>query len=553
MKPYHSFIFIVLLVLGMSVAARGAAEPLYDGLGSYGRMVTTRSPEAQRYFDQGMAFLHGFNHGAAIRSFEEAARLDPSCAMAHWAIALASGPHINFPMVPPEAAERAWKHLKLAQQHAATASAVEQALIDALAQRYANPQPQDRAPLDRAYADAMRQVWKRFPQDPDVGAWFAEALMNLRPWDQWTRDGQAQPGTEEVIATLDEVLRLNINHPLANHLYIHAVEASPHPERAEAAANRLRTLQPGIAHNVHMPSHIDIRMGNWHKAIESNENAIEADQNYRKIVGEPRGFINVYVAHNRHMLAFAAMMVGRRELALRHIRAMVEQLPESFITDFKPVAEPFTAMPDEVMVRFGLWDEIIALPELDPAQRPFASAFRHAARAVAHAARGDIERARESQQAYLEAIKSVPAETSVGNNTAESVFAIVTPMIEGEILLRQQRTDAAIASLRQAIAAEDQLRYDEPPAWLIPVRHSLGALLMNEGRYEEAELVYRDDLQHLPHNGWSLYGLSRSLEAQGKVQEAKSARAEFEKVWAGADIQIDTSCLCQPPTGQARR
>src|SRR4029077_10878406 len=256
-------------------------------------------------------------------SFQQAAELDPACAMAHWAIALASGPHINYALVPPPAAERAWKELGLAKQYAAHASPVERDLIDALSHRYANPQPEDRSPLDQSYADAMRTVWERYPNDPDVGTLFAEAMMDLRPWNQWTPEGQPNPGTDEILATLDRVLKLNPRHPFANHLYIHANEASRHPERAMVAASRLRTLQPGVAHNVHMPSHIDIRCGRWHEAVEANLRAIAADQRYRKITGPPVGFLNVYVAHNRHMLAYAAMMTGQRVLAMKHIRAMV--------------------------------------------------------------------------------------------------------------------------------------------------------------------------------------------------------------------------------------
>src|SRR5205809_2192035 len=226
-----------------------AKEPLYDGLGSYSRKITTDSPEAQRYFDQGLAFLHGFNHRAAIRAFQQTEELDPECAMAHWGVALACGPHINLTVVPPPAAELAWKELNLARKNAANASPVERALIDALGKRYANPQPEDRSGLDHAYADAMREVWKNFQKDPDVGAFFAEAMMDLRPWDQWTPEGKAEPGTDEILATLEAVLKLNPKHPFANHLYIHAVEASPHPERATAAADRLRDSQPGVAHN----------------------------------------------------------------------------------------------------------------------------------------------------------------------------------------------------------------------------------------------------------------------------------------------------------------
>ena len=308
-----------------------AKEPLFNGLGSYTYRITTKSPEAQRYFNQGLAFYHGFNHGAAIRSFQQAAELDPTCAMAHWGIALASGPHINLPLVPPPAAELAWKELHLAQDNTQHASPIEQNLIDALSHRYANPQPEDRAPLDQAYADAMRKIWQSYPKDPEAGVLFAEAMMDLRPWNQWTPEGQPNPGTEEVLATLEAVLKLNPNHPFANHLYIHAIEASPHPERAARAAGRLRKLQPGLAHNVHMPSHIDIRCGRWQEAVMTNEKAIAADQRYRKVAGPPQGFLNVYVAHNRHMLAYAGMMTGQRALALKQIRAMVQELPPDFL------------------------------------------------------------------------------------------------------------------------------------------------------------------------------------------------------------------------------
>ena len=354
------------LTLAMGLAGAGNVgakdEPFFAGLGQHERKVTTDSPKAQRYFNQGLGFYHGFNHGAAIRSFAEATRLDPKCAMAHWGIALASGPHINFALVPPPAAKLAWKELKLAQENAAHASPVERDLIEALSHRYANPQPEDRAPLDLAYAEAMRKVWQKYPNDTDVGALFAEAMMDLRPWNQWTPEGEANPGTEEVLATLDAVLKLDPKHPFANHLYIHAIEASPQPERAMAAADRLRTLQPGLAHNVHMPSHIDIRTGNWQKAIETNEKAVAAAESYRQTMGPAEGFLNVYNAHNRHMLSYAAMMTGQRALALKHIRAMVAEMPADFLKENALLAEGFAAMPLEVMVRFGMWDEILAEP-----------------------------------------------------------------------------------------------------------------------------------------------------------------------------------------------
>jgi tetratricopeptide (TPR) repeat protein len=548
-KLFHGIIVFSALALADTIA-RTAEEPLFDGLGSYSRKITTDSPKAQRYFNQGLAFLHGFNHGAAIRSFQEAARLDPECAMAHWGIALANGPHINYPLVPPPAAELAWKELELARKYEAKASPVERALIDALAKRYANPQPQDRVPLDQAYADAMREVWKAYPNDPDVGVFFAEAMMDLRPWDQWTPAGQAEPGTDEILATLDAVIRLNPKHPFANHLYIHAVEASPNPERADVAAERLRSLQPGVAHNVHMPSHIDIRRGRWPQAITSNLKAVEADRRYRQVFGKPKGLVPLYAAHNRHMLAYVAMMTGQRQLAMKHIRAMVAELPADFLKEYAMITEGFVAMPLEVLVRFGRWDEILAEPGQFADYMPFTRAFHHAARAIAYAAKGDVANARKAQAIYLERAKLVPKEDFVwGNNSCEAILSVATPMLEGEILIAEGKTEDGIAQLRAAVTAEDALKYDEPPGWLIPVRHSLGAVLMRSGRFADAELVYREDLARLPDNGWSLFGLAETLRALNKnPDEVATTTEKFKKIWAKADVKINSSCLCQPRT-----
>jgi tetratricopeptide (TPR) repeat protein len=551
MKPKSKFfqILVCFAVVLVTCHVLAAKEPVYDGLGSYSRKITTNSLEAQRYFDQGLAFLHGFNHRAAIRAFQQAAELDPQCAMAHWGVALACGPHINFTAVPPPAAELAWKDLELAQKNAGNASPVERALIDALAKRYANPQPEDRTGLDCAYADAMRELWKKYPKDPDVGALFAEAMMNLRPWDQWTPDGKPQPGTDEIIATLDAVLTLNPNHPLANHLYIHAVEASPHPERAMAAADRLRDLQPGVAHIVHMPSHIDIRTGRWLDALDTNIKAVAIDQNYRKVFGPPKGFLNVYIAHNRHMLAYAAMMTGQRDLAMKHIRAMVAELPADFLNENALQAEGFVAMPLEVMVRFGLWDDILSEPEHYTDKMWFTRAFHHAARAIAFAAKGDTDNARKAQSVFFERAKRVPKEASLGNNSCEAILEVMTPMVEGEILVAEGKIDGGIEQLRAAIQKEDAFKYDEPPGWLIPVRHSLGAVLMKHKRFAQAEQVYRDDLARLPENGWSLLGLAESLRKQNKnAEEVAQTQSKFKKVWAKADLTINTSCLCQPQT-----
>lgn len=521
-----------------------AKVPFFQGLGQHGRKVTTASPEAQRYFDQGLCFLYAFNHDEAIRSFQAAAEIDPACAMAWWGIAVANGPHINNPTVPPERAKAAWDALTRAQAMAAEASKTEQALIAALAKRYANPQPEDRKSLDEAYAAAMREVWKANPDDADIGALSAESMMDLRPWDFWTKEGQPQPGTEELVATIEAVLAQSPNHPLALHLYIHAVEASPHPEKAVAPADRLRDLQPGLGHLVHMPSHIDVRLGSWAKAIESNAKAIESDRKYRE--QSPRqGFYHVYMAHNHHMLAYGAIMRGQSKLAINSINNMVKGMPPEWVRENAAVADGFRAMPLEVLVRFGKWDEVLAAPE-PPEFLPIARALRHCSRGIAFAAKGDVAKAKTEQGAFLIAKFKVPADARFGNNAAADLLAVAEHLLAGEIRAREGQLDIGMVELREAVRREDALHYDEPPDWIHPVRHALGATLLAAGRPAEAEQVYRQDLAKLPNNGWSLYGLARSLEQQGKRAESAKFDTQFKELWREADIKITSSCYCQP-------
>jgi tetratricopeptide (TPR) repeat protein len=524
----------------------GQAPPLFEGLGTHGWPVTTASREAQRYFDQGLNFLYAFNHDEAIRAFEHAAALDPRCAMAHWGVALACGPHINNTKVPPERAKTAWAALARAREHPQAGTDAEQALITALAQRYADPPPDDRRPLDEAYAAAMREVRKRFPRDADVGSLFAESLMDLRPWDLWSADGKPRPEAVEAIATLEAVLELAPDHPLALHLYFHAVEASPNPEKADAAADRLRELAPGLGHLVHMPSHIDLRRGRWQRAIEANERAIAANTRYWRAA--PRqGFYRLYLAHNRHMLTFAAMMQGESRRALGSARAMLAEIPEEWVT--KPenaaVMDGFFAAPAEVLMRFGRWEELLKEPE--PAERfPIARALRHAARGVAYAALGKPAEARAEQKAFRAAVAKAPPEGRFGNNRAADLFAVADALLEGEILAVEGKLAGGLAALRGAVTREDALRYDEPPDWPHPVRHALGATLLKAGRPAEAERVYQEDLRRWPANGWSLFGLARSLEAQGKAREAAEAGERFREAWRPADVELSSSCFCQP-------
>jgi tetratricopeptide (TPR) repeat protein len=522
-----------------------ASVPHYQGLGDHTRKVTTANTEAQKYFDQGMSFLFAFNHDEAIRSFKRAAELDPSCAMAHWAIALANGPHINYPLVPPEHAKAAWDALAQAQAHAAKGTDTERALIEALAARYANPQPEDRSPLDAAYADAMRKVWAAHPDDADVGALFAESMMDLRPWNLWTHDKKAEPGTEEIIATLEAALKTDPSHPLANHLYIHALEMSPTPELAVEEADRLRTLQPAMGHNVHMPSHIDVLLGKWARAAAQNEAAIAADTEFRKLAPKKQGFYRVYMAHNQHMLTFAAMMQGRKERSLSAIKQLVADMPEDWVKENALMVDGFIGAPYEVMLRFGAWDDVLAAPEA-PEYLPLTRALRHYARGVALAAQGKAKEAREEQAAFVEGKAKIPADSMVSNNTSMAIAELAGSVLEGEISFREGKIEAGLKSLRDGVVREDALHYDEPPGWIQPVRHALGAALLQAGKFKEAEAVYREDLKIRPENGWSLYGLSRALKARKKNDEAAAVEARFNEAWKDADIELSSSCLCLP-------
>jgi tetratricopeptide (TPR) repeat protein len=468
--------------------------------------------------------------------------------MAEWGVATALGPHINFPMVPDEHAQAAVEALAKAKQRSAKATPVERALIEAAAKRYAWPQPKDRAPLDRAYAAAMRQVWAAHPNDPDVGALFAEALMDLRPWDQWTGDGAPQPGTDEVLKTLDTVLAKAPEHPLANHLYIHAVEASRTPEKAEPSADRLRDLVPGLGHLVHMPSHIDVRLGHWQKAIVANEKAIEADRRYRE--QRPRqGFYNLYMAHNRHLLTFSAMMTGQSARSIATIREMVAVMPDDWKKESAAFADGFVGMPFEVLMRFGKWEEILAEPE-PPEHLPLARAMRLYARAVALAATKKLPEASAERKAFLAAKAKVPPDWAFGNNPAAALLGVAESVLEGELAIQSGKPKVGLTRLRKAVAREDELRYDEPPDWIQPTRHALGAALLRAKKAPEAEAVYREDLARHPENVWSLHGLARSLELQkgkpAKAAEANAVRARLEAASADGDFTISSSCACLP-------
>jgi len=546
----HPALCLSLLATGCvgTGAARkdGQTVPLFKGMGHHARKVTTTSALAQRYFDQGLTWTYAFNHDEAIRSFTEAARLDPQCAMAWWGTALCHGPHINNPAVPLERGQAAWAALQEAVARVDHVTPAERDLIEALSHRYADPPPEDRRPLDEAYADAMREVWLTHRDDPDVGTLYAESMMNLRPWDLWTQDGRARPGTERILAVLEEVLRLDPDNPGANHLYIHAVEPSPHPDRANAAADRLRNLVPASGHLVHMPSHIDVLTGRWDLAAKQNERAINADGEYRKVSPE-QGFYRVYMLHNHHMLAFAAAMSGRSADALGAARAVVNSAPEDYLRREAALVDGYMGAVYDALKRFARWDDILSEAP-PPSFLPITTATWRCARALAYANKKQFDLAQRERLAFQEAVSNVREDAVMSINPAGHVLKIAEHLLDGEIALNRGDLDGAILELNKAVELEDKLLYMEPPEWQQPVRHTLGAVLLTAGRYEEAERVYRQDLAKWPGNGWALYGLSRALHMSGKHEHAKEAERDFAKAWARADVKIASSCLCVPRT-----
>lgn len=514
--------------------------PLFKGLGDYHRQVTN-NVAAQRYFDQGLAFLYGFNKPESFLGFSAAARLDPKCAMAWWGMAAAKAPDINSPEVTPEDSKIAIDAIAHASALSGTARPADRALIAAERVRFGN---QPRAALNLAHANAMREAWHRFPRDPDVGSMFADALLNRRPWDQWLPNGTPQPGTIEATDVLAKVLSFAPRHPLALHLTIHAWEASPHPERAAVAADRLRLLEPALGHMVHMPSHIDVRTGRWAQAIAANERGIRADLAFRKVrpAFDPYLF---YTAHNYHMLGFSAMMSGQRKKAIAAMDAMVGLIPAPMLKDLAPFVDGMYAMPFEARIRFGLWDDILALKEL-PAELPLSNALRHAARGVAFAAKGDVFSADSEALEFASAEAGIRRDENFDHTPKGVILDIARSLMAGEILLAKGQTNEAIAELRKAVESENQVRYSEPPDWVLPTRHVLGVALLKAKRPAEAEQVYRESLRQLPNDGWALQGLGDALLAQNKMQEALAARRQFARVWVDADTKIGSSCLCVP-------
>jgi len=539
--------FAALLLAGCTPNRSGTSAPKPLDLGTWSRTVTTDSPEAQAAFVRGLVLDYSFNHGAAEQAFREALAHDSTCAMAWWGVALVNGPHINNPAMSPEQVQTAWEAIGRARELASHATPVEQRLVEALAARYSADPAAPRAPLDQAYADAMRALWNEHPDDADVGALTAEALMDLHPWDLWKPNGDPQPWTGEVLATLEGVLARSPSQPLANHLYIHAVEGGPQAEKGVPSADRLKTLVPDAGHMVHMPGHIYVRVGRWAEASQSNVDAIAADARWRALYPQEPGFYRIYMAHNHQFLAFSEMMRGRSAVALQAARDMVDGIPDEFLTGpAAGVADGFLPIVGGTLVRFGRWEDVLQEPEVKGGL-PVSKALHLFQRATALTALDRLDEAETERTAFRAAAKAVPRDAIVGNNPGAAIMAIASKVLDGEMAARRQHWDEAVRSLRQGVALEDHLLYDDPPDWMQPVRHSLGAVLLNADRPAEAETVYREDLVRYPENGWSLFGLERALRMQEKAAEADQVAARFQTAWADADMQIGASCLCQLP------
>ena len=514
---------------------------LLEGLGDYSMPVTAKSPEVQRWFDQGLAMTYGFNHDAAERSFLKAAELDPDCAMCWWGSALVLGPHVNSAMDPANN-PKAWDRLQRAKRVASGATEKEQAFIKALSARYAENPPEVRRPLDEAYAVAMAELAAKYPDDLDAATLHAESKMDLQPWDYWDASGQPKGHTAEVVSTLESVMARDPKHAGALHLYVHAVEASPDPTKGVAAADTLRELLPGSGHLVHMPAHIYARVGRWHDAVVANQKAIVADDTYLAICKPGPGVYPLgYVPHNHHFLWFAATMEGASEIARAAAAHTGERTsdPKLMRTPGFEAMQNFSLSPLYADVRFGRWDAVTAMPK-PPDDVPYMQAMWNYAQAMAAVAQGRIEDAKKFHEALVPATKNPAIEKMMAWDRYSLIggVQVAERFVAAEIARASKDYEGAIAALNTAVTIEDTLPYDEPPGWNWPSRLALGNVLLEAKKPAEAEQAFRDELQRNPENGWSLHGLARALKAQGKKDEAQAAADRFAKAWANADVEL---------------
>jgi tetratricopeptide (TPR) repeat protein len=541
-RPRHSRLLIVPLLFLVASCAGGDAESpavtLYDDLGDYSRPISTASADAQAYFDQGLRLQYAFNHPEALRAYKYALEMDPDCAMCWWGIALASGPNINAPMDEAGAAQ-ATHAIGEAMARLEGASAAERGLIESLAVRFGPDPITNRVAQDSAWADAMTALAGEFPEDLEVLTLATASLMNLTPWNYWTgpfNDRVARPGTAAAVEMAETVLTINPDHPGACHYLIHAVEAA-YPERAVICADRLAALMPGAGHIVHMPGHIYVRVGRYADAVETNRHAVHADETYIADLGPINIYTSAYYPHNYHFLNFAATMAGMSVVAAEAAVNTRDNIANA-VAEGVGWIQMAVATPQLTGVTFGKWDEVLAQPA--PAENlPIANMLHHYARGVAHAALGNPDAAGASMDSMIvfgEAVMANPAFADMA-----PIPQIAQHALAGEIELRAGSASAAAEHFKMAKEVEDQILYSEPPLWYYPIRWSLGEALMQAGQAADAELAYRESLEKFPGNGWSLYGLAKSLEAQGKMGEAEVVRVLFDAAWASSDIEISGS------------
>ena len=529
-----------LVVFSVCVAAvaqhemHSGAKPatLMSGLGDLHHPVSTSNPQAQQFFDQGLRLIYAFNHDEAGHSFQRAAELDPKLAMAYWGIAEAVGPNYNDP-ASDDRFKAAHDAIQKALDLSGNGSAIEKAYIEAMAKRFPGDPKADRRKAAEDYRDAMRELVKQYPDDLDAATLFAESGMNLHPWGLWHPDGTPEAGTEEIVSTLESVIRRDPNHLGAIHYYIHAVEASRSPERALAAANRLATLAPAAGHIVHMPAHVYIRTGDYESAVKTNQKAATADEAYIKASGAQGIYPMMYYSHNLHFIAMCSAMNGNyaeskkaADMLAAHVAPAVKDMPP---------LEGFMTIPMAVEVRFHRWSDILAAKPPDPAMK-VSTVFYHFARGMALAATGKVADAEAEHKLVSEAEQATPEDVVFAmpvNNKAKDILKIAKNVLGAKIALAKKDNEGAMTMLRQAVVIQDSLKYNEPPDWFFPVRESLGAVLLSSGNAVEAEKVFREDLDRNPRNPRSLFGLREALKAQKRDYDAGFIQKQFDASWKG--------------------
>ncbi len=542
MRNYIIALGAAFFILGCSDESEIKA-PLFKNMGEINHFkITTDSELAQKYFDQGITLAYGFNHEEAFRSFQEAVRLDSNCAMAYWGMAIVLGPNINLPM-DKASVPNAFQAVQKAVSHLDNATEKERDWVLALSKRYNNKETNDRHSLDSAYSDAMRELTKKYPDDLDAATMFAESIMDLHPWDYWLKDGTPEPWTPEILSTLESVIKRKQDHIGANHLYIHAVEASKNPERALASADRLRFLVPGAGHLVHMPAHIYIRVGKYHEGSLANERAVKSDEEYINQCNQQGFYPLAYYPHNYHFLWATATLEGDSKTAIDAALKTSQKPPDSLMDmcGYKTL-QHFSVIPLYAYITFGKWDDILSC-KAPREERPYPQGIWHYARGMAFLGKSKIEEAKKelTELQKLKDNSEVDKLDIWGINSAGALLKIGYEVLSGEIAAKEKKYNLAVKHLTKAVELEDKLRYDEPPTWFYPVRQNLGAVLIEMGKYPEAQKVYQEDLKEIPDNGWALFGLRQALIKQNKNDEASKVEMKFEEAWKYADIELTSS------------